>query len=172
MNDLNINHIIIETLNKDEKRRRKTHGKSKTRVYRIFKKIIQRCYDPNDKDYWRYGAKGIQTDPRYNPAYKNQGIEKAFNNFYDDIGEIADDLSCDRLDNSKGYWKDNIRLADKYVQARNKTNNVVNMELAEEIRKIFKSRDRVTYAEIARDYNLNPVEVRRIIKKMIWNPKY
>ena len=46
------------------------------------------------------------------------------------------------------------------------------MELAEEIRKIFKSRDRVTYAEIARDYNLNPVEVRRIIKELIWNPNY
>ena len=52
-----------------------------------------------------------------------------------------------RLDNSKGYWKDNIRLADKYIQARNKTNNVVNMELAEEI------------LQLAKFYNIYPFSV-------------
>ena len=147
--------------------RHKTHGKSKSKVYHVFKRIIQRCYDPNDKDWSNYGGRGIDTDPRYNPDHNNQGIETAFTNFYNDIGDIAEHLSCDREDNSKGYWKSNIRLVDMNEQARNKRNNVMTMELANKLREEFKS-GLVTYSDLSRIYNLHPEEVRRIILNKLW----
>ena len=36
-----------------------THGESKTRRYRIWKGLLERCYNPNQKSYAHYGAKGV-----------------------------------------------------------------------------------------------------------------
>jgi hypothetical protein len=38
----------------------KTYGLSKTRLYRIYRNMIQRCYNPKNTRYNRYGAKGIR----------------------------------------------------------------------------------------------------------------
>lgn len=83
------------------------------RLYNIWRGIIKRCLNPKEKVYKDYGAKGITVCDewlQYKPFE-----EWALNNGYDDT------LSIDRVDNSKGYSPYNCRWADKYVQARNRS---------------------------------------------------
>jgi hypothetical protein len=62
--------------------------------------MMQRCHNPNSKVYKNYGAKGIAVADDW----------KTFEGFWADMGEgYQDDLTIDRIDSSKGYFKENCR---------------------------------------------------------------
>lgn len=85
-----------------------------TKFYRVWQNMKTRCDNPN---YWlrnRYGARGITYDPKW----------KTFRGFYEDMYSLyKEGLSLDRIDNDKGYSKDNCRWATPKTQANNKSNN-------------------------------------------------
>lgn len=94
----------------------KKHGFYGTKAYKSWCSIKKRCTNSKDPSYKNYGGKGILL------------CDKWINNpkeFCEYIG-IAPTAkhSIDRIDNSKGYEPGNIRWADDYQQANNKTNNV------------------------------------------------
>ena len=90
----------------------KTHGKSKTREYRIWAGMISRCHDVNSSSYSRYGGRGIFVCSRW---------RNSFENFLSDMGERpSPSHSIDRINNEKGYSPENCRWADPFQQARNK----------------------------------------------------
>ncbi len=92
-----------------------THGMSGTPVYKIWASMLQRVLNRNDLKYADYGGRGIDVDPRW--------LE--FENFLSDMGEPPfAGASIDRLENDKGYWKENCRWASRVDQANNKRNNV------------------------------------------------
>lgn len=92
------------------------HGLFGTQIHRSWMNIKRRCFDKKYPSYKDYGAKGITM---YEPWAKD--IQK----FFDYLGHSpGDNYSVDRIDNSKGYEPGNIRWADKWQQANNKTNNV------------------------------------------------
>ena len=68
-----------------------------------------RVWNPKDKDYKNYGARGILVDDSW----------KSFSKFVEDMGFPGVDshtnqrLTLDRLDNDKGYCKDNCRWTTK-----------------------------------------------------------
>lgn len=74
----------------------------------------ERCCNPNSKDFVRYKGKFKFKDyPEYvNSCFKE--YERAFKMY----GE--DDLSIDRIDNSKGYEHGNIRFVPMRINAKNK----------------------------------------------------
>ena len=85
------------------------HGLIKSKSYQTWAAMKQRCNNPNNKHYKDYGGRGI-------------GICKEwgqFINFYKDMGEPLDSMSLDRIDNNKGYFKDNCRWATNIIQGRN-----------------------------------------------------
>ena len=91
---------------------RKVHGLNKTRVHRIWTDMRNRCNNPNNTGFSKYGALGI-------------AVCKEWDNFmsfkeWSDNNGYFDDLSIDRIDNDKGYSPDNCRWTTKAVQARNK----------------------------------------------------
>lgn len=102
-------------------KRSATHGLSKNnKAYKSWSKIKERCYNPNDQDYYNYGAKGVSLSPEF---------KGDFLAFYAEVGDPPDKIkrwSIDRIDNSKGYEKGNIRWADDNQQARNKGKSQVN----------------------------------------------
>lgn len=88
----------------------RTHGLSKTRIYRIWSCIITRCTNPNAINYERYGGRGITVCDRW----------RKFENFLEDMGEPSPGLTIDRLDNDKGYSKENCAWRTPTEQARNR----------------------------------------------------
>lgn len=78
------------------------HTWTNKRIARIFRGMIARCYNTNDKDYRWYGAKGVIIDPEW--LHNPSSFEKwALANGY------QDNLTIDRIDSNKGYCPDNCR---------------------------------------------------------------
>lgn len=98
--------------------RRKTHGKSKTRLFRIWSSMLQRCYYKNGNAYKDYGARGIEVCEEWRRDFE-QFHSWAIGNGYEP------DLTIDRIDNNKGYSEDNCRWATYEEQNRNRRNNVI-----------------------------------------------
>ena len=91
------------------KQRITKHGGSGKGSYNTWRAMIRRCTRPTDKDYPRYGGKGVSVCERW--------LEYA--NFADDMGEPVDDETLDRVDAYGNYCPENCRWASLRVQARN-----------------------------------------------------
>ena len=90
------------------------HGMRNTREYMIWQGMKKRCMNPKAINYKDYGAKGIAVCEKW----------MDFVNFYEDMG-LSNGLCLDRIDNTKGYSKENCRWVTHKQNNRNKSNNVL-----------------------------------------------
>ncbi len=79
-------------------------------MHYIWCSIKQRCNNPKVKNYHRYGARGIKMCTEW---------ENDFQQFVKDMGERPKGHSIDRIDNDKGYNKENCRWATKEENCNN-----------------------------------------------------
>jgi hypothetical protein len=91
-----------------------THGMTKTRTFKSWDSMLQRCTNPNAPDYHRYGAVGIKVCDRW---------KESFNNFLVDMGERPAGKTLDRIDVKKDYTPENCKWSTASEQQRNKNNN-------------------------------------------------
>lgn len=98
------------------------HSKARTRLYRVWANMIQRCYDPKHTHYHRYGGRGITVCDEWRDDFQ-AFYDWAMANGYD---ENAPKGKCtiDRIDNDKGYSPDNCRWVDMKIQRHNRTDSV------------------------------------------------
>lgn len=90
----------------------KTHGMSKTRIYKCWAGMKYRCNDKSCMYYDYYGGRGISYDKRW----------EDFINFYEDMkSTYADNLELDRIDVNKDYSKDNCRWVSESMQGYNQS---------------------------------------------------
>lgn len=90
-----------------------THGMSKTKTYRAWSSIKQRCGNPKKANYHNYGGRGISVCPRWS----------RFEDFLRDMGECPPGMSIEREDYDKNYEPGNCKWATVLEQARNRRSN-------------------------------------------------
>lgn len=93
----------------------KTHGLSNSDEYHIWRGIKQRCRNPNNKDYHRYGARGIDILDEW---------FESFESFYNYLGpRPSEQHSVERIDNHGDYEPGNVKWATQKEQSNNTRSN-------------------------------------------------
>lgn len=92
----------------------RNHGFSHTPVYYVWQSMIQRCHDPANKSFPRYGGKGIQVCQEW---------RESFVAFMSYMGPRPEGLTLDRIDSKGNYEQGNVRWATYKQQARNTSRN-------------------------------------------------
>lgn len=91
------------------------HGLWKTKLFRRWGYIMERCTSPKHKSYKDYGGRGITICEEWKEFLSFYNW--AMNNGYED------NLTIDRIDVNKGYNPSNCRWITMQEQQKNKRNN-------------------------------------------------
>lgn len=95
----------------------RTHGKSGTPEYRVWKNLMTRCYNQNCRSYARYGGRGIQVCKRW---------RHSFPAFLNDMGlRPSPKHQIERKHNDGNYEPSNCRWATDAEQRCNKRTNMI-----------------------------------------------
>lgn len=130
-----------------------THGMSKTPLFTIWRAMVSRCNNPNNRSYENYGGRGIHVCDEWLDSSSFFGW--AIANGY------SEGLTIERVDVNKGYEPSNCKWIPKAEQARNKTNN----------RMLEINGERKCLAQWCEEYGVDYFMVRQRICKLGWEPE-
>lgn len=131
-----------------------SHGLSKTRIYECWIDMKKRCYNPKNKRFPNYGARGIQVCDEWRTNFL-AFYDWAMNNGY------QDNLTLDRIKVNEDYSPSNCRWATAKEQARNTTRNHY-------VTAFGKTR---TIAEWSEIFGVKPDVIRDRLNKLHWEPE-
>jgi|SaaInlV_200m_DNA_6_1039755.scaffolds.fasta_scaffold43351_2 hypothetical protein len=136
-----------------------SHNKSRSLEYKVWDSMIQRCGNKSHKAYDNYGGRGISVCSEW----------QDFENFYADMGD-KEGLTLERLDNDKGYSKDNCKWVTMTDQARNRRTTKLDMTKAREIRRLASVGN--VSKDIAKMFDVSYTNINHILKGETWREQY
>ena len=117
---------------------RGTHGHSKHPLWSTWKSMIDRCANPKNKNWHRYGGRGISVCQRW---------RESFPSFASDMGpKPSEKYELERKNNNLGYSPENCEWATHIKQSNNKELSII----------IDTPKGRMTIAEAARTFSIQP----------------
>jgi hypothetical protein len=116
-------------------------------LLRRWQNMMSRCHDPKDRDFAKYGGRGIRVCERWHNPWQ----------FIKDLEGVDQTLSMDRIDNDKGYCPENVRMVDAQTQQNNRRCN----------RRLTYNGQTMTVAQWAREIDV-PVDALRSRLKHGW----
>lgn len=111
------------------------HGKTRTKIYRIWSHMLGRCNNESDASFADYGGRGIKACERW----------LKFENFFADMGDVPPGMTLERVDVNQGYDPGNCCWATAITQANNTRRN----------RRVVIDGVSKTVAQWAREYSLS-----------------
>ncbi len=86
--------------------------KYRSRMYRVWGAMLERCNNPNQARYSSYGGRGIKVCDEWNDfaVFREWALSAGY----------APGLQLDRKDNDRGYNPDNCRIATRSEQQQNR----------------------------------------------------
>ena len=90
------------------------HGMSKSREYKTWAGMKDRCFNTNNPKYLNYGGRGITVCKEWMGSFEV---------FYKDMGARPKGLTIDRINNEGDYEASNCRWATYKEQNNNKRNS-------------------------------------------------
>jgi hypothetical protein len=116
-----------------------------------------RTRNSNATDYKYYGGKGIVVDPSWDD----------FSVFLRDMGERPEGHTLDRIDNSKGYCKENCRWATRAEQQHNTRRTKLKPANIPQIRR-FRAGTNLSVKELGQVFQIDPSTVYKICAGKRW----
>ena len=84
-------------------------------LFQLWRGMMRRCYDKKKSDYNYYGGRGITVESSWHDFWK----------FVRDVSPRPDSHQLDRIDNNKGYSKDNCRWVTSKENSNNTRGNTI-----------------------------------------------
>ncbi len=92
-----------------------THGKTESQTYFRWTDMKTRCLNKKSSHYKNYGGRGIKICDRW---------LNSFEYFLEDMGTVPENMTLERINNDKGYYKENCKWILKSHQPKNRRNNI------------------------------------------------
>lgn len=127
--------------------RLKKHGGSRSRLYRIYEAMKQRCYNENHNHYKNYGGRGISVCDEWKnsfEAFQRWAIHNGYN----------ENLTIDRININGNYDPQNCRWITNFEQQQNRTNSHI----------VKYKGEKFTISQLARKSNMKPNVIERRLK--------
>ena len=123
---------------------RQPNPKSKTKIYKIWAGIKQRCLNENCVKYKDYGGRGIKISDSW----------LKFEAFYKDMGDKPEGKTLDRVDNNGNYCKENCRWATPKQQSSN----------TRSCRYILKNDTIMTVQDLSKSEGISRTKIMRLLR--------
>ena len=130
----------------------------RTRAYRIWTCMRNRCRNGKGQDYKYYGGRGIAICPRWDE----------FLNFLEDMGDPPPGMTLERKDNDGPYCLKNCKWDTRKAQGQNRPDyNKLTLEMAEEIRKTY-VRGVTRQVDVGKQFGVSQSAVSYVIRGTRW----
>lgn len=94
----------------------RSHGMKRTKIYRVWCSMKERCNNPHNKSYIYYGSRGISVCREWSDSFVSF-YEWSKKNGY------QEGLTIDRIDSNGNYCPNNCRWVTTAIQNRNYSRN-------------------------------------------------